>query len=484
MSTTTATAGSNATQSQLEQRVERRLAAIQQSHVLAFVPTLTPAQRAALYAQVDGLPLEEMPALIDAYVKHKPEFVLPKDIRPAKAYALHAKDWDRAAMRAAGESLMRRSAVAAFVVAGGQGSRLGFEGPKGCYPAGAVSRKPLFQIFAEGIKATQRAYSCCVPWYIMTSPLNHEQTVSFFRQHNSFGLDPTNIMFFQQGVLPSLDISSGKILLASPHEVATNPDGHGGSVRALHVSGALHDMRRRGIEHVSYFQVDNPLVRVVDPVFLGLHATAKDSSGEMSSKMVAKSEPGEKVGVFCMANAKTQVLEYSDMPKALQEERTPEGAIRYNAGSIAIHAMSVAFLERLATDAKFSLPCHRAEKKIPCIDAQGHAIVPSGNNGVKLEKFIFDALELCERSIVMETDRIEEFAPIKNATGVDSVESSRHLQTQRAARWLAMAGVTVPMTSDGFPDCTLEVSPLTALDPKDLVVAKLPKIDPGASVVL
>lgn len=484
MSTTTAPGADLDAKSPLEQRTQQRLASIGQSHLLAFVPTLTPAQRDALYAQIDSLPLEEMPALIEAYVKRKPEFVLPKDLSPAQAYTLDAKHWDRAAMRAAGESLIRRNKVAAFVVAGGQGSRLGFEGPKGCYPAGAVSRKPLFQIFAEGIRATQRAYSCVIPWYIMTSPLNHEQTVSFFRQHNSFGLDPSTIMFFQQGVMPSLDITTGNILLTSPHEVATNPDGHGGSVRALHVSGALHDMRRRGVEHVSYFQVDNPLVRVIDPVFLGLHATAKDSSGEMSSKMVAKSEPGEKVGVFCLANGKTEVLEYSDMPKALQEERNPDGSLRYNAGSIAIHAISVAFLERLATDPKFSLPCHRAEKKIPCIDADGKPVTPTANNGVKLEKFIFDALSLCRQSIVMETDRVEEFAPIKNASGVDSVESSRDLQTRRAARWLASVGVDVPKKSDGSPDCVLEISPLTALEPSDLTRAKIPPISRGASVVI
>ncbi len=457
--------------------VADRLAKINQSHVLHFVTQVTPAQRDGLLSQLDGMDLEGLPALIDTYVLKKPVLHLPKDLRPARYFALDGTirggggSWDRDAAKATGESLIRRGKVAAFVVAGGQGSRLGFEGPKGCYPSGAVTNKPLFAIFAESIKATNAKYGVSVPWYVMTSPLNHEQTVSFFRQHNSFGLDPTSIMFFQQGVMPSLDMATGKMLMSSKHEVATNPDGHGGSVRALHVSGALADMQRRGIEQLSYFQVDNPLVRVIDPVFIGLHVGAggaSESSGEMSSKMVAKAGPDEKVGVFCLADGKTEVIEYSDMPKELSSKVDAQGNLAFNAGSIAIHIISVEFLTRLATNPKFTLPCHRAEKKIPCIDSAGNPVTPTSNNGVKLEKFIFDALAMCKSSIVMETDRSEEFAPIKNATGVDSVETSKALQSTRAARWLEAAGIAVPRKPDGSLDCTLELSALTALEPADL----------------
>ncbi len=487
--------------------VAGRLAKINQSHVLAFLPSLAGAQRDALLSQLDGMDLESLPELVKSYVLSKPVLALPADLQPARYFALDgtvkgggvsagagtAKTWDREAARAAGESLIRRGKVAAFVVAGGQGSRLGFEGPKGCYPAGAVSNKPLFAMFAEAIKATGKKYGVSVPWYVMTSPLNHEQTVSFFRQHNSFGLDPTSIMFFQQGVMPSLDMATGKMLMSSKHEVATNPDGHGGSVRALHVSGALADMQRRGVEQLSYFQVDNPLVRVIDPVFIGLHVGAGvkgegygGSSGEMSSKMVAKAGPDEKVGVFCLANGKTEVIEYSDMPKELSQKADAQGnggGLAFNAGSIAIHVMSVEFLQRLATNPAFALPCHRAEKKIPCIDAAGNAVTPTANNGVKLEKFIFDALAMCKQSIVMETDRNEEFAPIKNATGVDSVESSKALQTARAARWLEAAGVKVPRNVDGSVDCVLEISAMTALEASELGGLKV-EIAPGARVVL
>jgi UDP-N-acetylglucosamine/UDP-N-acetylgalactosamine diphosphorylase len=286
--------------------------------------------------------------------------------------------------------------------------------------------------------------------------------------------------------MPSLDIRSGRVLLAGKGEVATNPDGHGGCVRALATSGALDDLRRRGVEHLSYFQVDNPLVRVIDPVFIGLHAGGGASSGEMSSKMVPKASPDEKVGVFCLADGKVVVIEYSDLPRAVQEERDESGRLRYVAGSIAIHALSVEFLGRLAIDPAFALPYHRAEKKVACVDpATGEALTPAANNAVKLEKFVFDALAMCRRSAVLEADRVEEFAPIKNASGADSPKTCRETQTRRAARWLEAAGVAVPRASDGTPDCVLEISARTATSEAELRGARLPKaIERGARVVI
>jgi UDP-N-acetylglucosamine/UDP-N-acetylgalactosamine diphosphorylase len=479
-------------------QIKPRLAAINQQHLLHFCASLAPAQQAVLLDQIASLDLESLPKLISEYVLTKPQLKLPAKLAPARVYPNDPTDkarggehaWDQAAARVRGEALIRAGKVAAFVVAGGQGSRLGFEGPKGCYPAGSVTNKPLFQIFAEQILATQRRYSTIVPWYVMTSPLNHDQTTSFFRQHNYWGLSPEHVRFFQQGVAPSIDMKTGKVLLAAKHEVATNPDGHGGCVRALHVSGSLADMQKRGVEHLCYFQVDNPLVRVIDPIFLGLHVGDGKggiaTSGEMSSKMVAKAGPEEKVGVFVLADGKTEVLEYSDMPADLQNARDSRGNLLYNAGSIAIHAISVEFLSRLATDARFTLPWHRAEKKIPHVNLEtGETVSPAANNGVKLEKFIFDALALCKQSLVYETLREEEFGPIKNATGVDSVVTSKALQTSRAAKWLEIAGVSVPRKTDGSPDCTLELSALTALAPEELRGAKLPKaIERGTTIAL
>jgi UDP-N-acetylglucosamine/UDP-N-acetylgalactosamine diphosphorylase len=450
-----------------------RLDAVGQSHVLNFFPSLTPHQQHTLLAQIGSIDLDALPKLINDYVKNKPAFSLPQDLKPATYYPYDAaapfRPYDKPAAAHAGRELLRAGKVAAFVVAGGQGSRLGFEGPKGCYAAGVLSNKTLFQLFAEQLLAASRTYGKPVPWYIMTSPLNHDATVAFFHDHAFFGLSAANVRFFQQGVMPSLDIHSGKMLLASPAEIATNPDGHGGAIKALWVSGSIADMKSRGIEHVSYFQVDNPHANILDPVFLGLHASAPDSSAEMSSKMIPKAYPEEKLGVFCLANGKTEVIEYSDLPAHLAQERLPDGRLRFNAGSIAIHAVGLKFLERLNNDTAFQLPYHRAEKKIPCIDpASGAKIDPASNNGVKLERFVFDALALCSKSILYETDRTEEFAPIKNATGIDSAESCRQLQTKRAANWLDAAGIPVPRKPDGTPDCILEISPLTATSSQQL----------------
>lgn len=462
-----------------------RLKSVGQSHLLRFWSELGDDAKQSLLAQISSLDVESLPGLIDAFVRNKPKFELPKNLAPAPYFA-HGGAWNRAEAKSAGEKLIRTGKVAAFVVAGGQGSRLGYDGPKGCFPAGAVTGNPLFQVFAENLLGTKDRYGVSVPWYIMTSPLNHAATVAFFEQHGFFGLAKQDVMFLPQGVMPSLDIATGRVLMTSRGEVATNPDGHGGCVRALSQSGALADMSKRGVEHVSYFQVDNPTVRVIDPVFLGLHASARESSGEMSSKMVTKTGPDEKVGVFCLADGKVEVLEYSDLPAPLANERNADGSLRYNAGSIAIHMISVEFLGRLASDARFQLPFHRAEKKVPCIDPEtGAAISPSGNNGVKLEKFVFDALGMARSSIVMETDRIEEFAPIKNATGTDSVESSKALQTLRASRWLESRGVSVAKTASGVPDCVLEISARTATEASELNSSSLPRvIERGARLAL
>jgi UDP-N-acetylglucosamine/UDP-N-acetylgalactosamine diphosphorylase len=474
--------------------VQSRLARVDQSHLLRFLPELSASAQGALLAQIASIDIEALPKLVREYVVNKPAFLLPPGLEPAPYYPFDprkagggtARAYDRAAMWKVGEDLIRAGKVAAFVVAGGQGSRLGYEGPKGCFAAGAVTGKSLFAMFAESLLGAKDRYGVDVPWFVMTSPLNHEATTSFFEANKFFGLRRDFVKFFPQGVLPSLDIKTGKVLLACKGEVATNPDGHGGSLQALVVSGAIDEMKARGITQISYFQVDNPSVRVLDPVFLGLHARNKESSAEMSSKMVPKASPEEKVGVFCKARGKVEVIEYSDLPMSLQQERAKDGSLRFLAGSIAIHAIGVEFVERLVKDPKFELPYHRAEKKIPCVDpATGAAITPTANNGVKLERFVFDALAFARDSIVYETDRVEEFAPIKNATGADSPETSRDLQTLRAARWLERAGVAIPKKADGSPDCVIELSPRSACFEEHVKEMKLPKaIERGARVVM
>ncbi len=470
--------------------IRQTLEVHQQDHLLRFVDDISEAQRVSLLDQIEQIDFGAIDELIDKYVRHRPELSIPKSIAPASYYSnnagSHARPFDEPRFRTMGETHLRQGKVAAFCVAGGQGTRLGWNGPKGTFPATVVTGKPLFRVFAEQILAAQKRYGVSIPWYIMTSPINDADTRSFFSDNNCFGLNRRNIFMFPQGVMPSFDASSGRILLAAKDEIAVSPDGHGGSLKALRTSGAIEDMASRGIETISYFQVDNPLVKIFDPVFLGLHMGADDSSGEMSSKMVPKAYPEEKVGVFCNVKGKTTVIEYSDLPLDLARERDESGQLRFIAGSIAIHLLGVDFVSRLTADGRLSLPWHRADKIVPCIDLEsGEIIEPAAPNGVKLEAFVFDALPLASSSIVLETSRSEEFAPIKNADGVDSPSSSHQLQTARAAAWLEANGVSIPRDGEGHVNARIEISPLTALGADDLANVTLPTtIRPGDEVSL
>jgi UDP-N-acetylglucosamine/UDP-N-acetylgalactosamine diphosphorylase len=461
-----------------------------QAHVLAFYDALNAVQRDSLLAQIEQIDFNWLDRLIDEYVRQRPRIELPENFQPAPYYPIGG-DYNAGKFRRIGEDLIRAGKVAAFTVAGGQGTRLGWDGPKGTFPATVVTGKPLFRVFAEQILATQRKYGLesngmAIPWYIMTSPINDADTRAFFADNNYFGLRRRDVFMFPQGVLPPIDAETGKLLLAEKHELAVSPDGHGGSIKALQASGAIEDMIARGVENISYFQVDNPLVKCIDPLFIGLHAAAPDSSADFSSKMVAKAYPEEKVGVFCRADGKTMVIEYSDLPVNLATQKDANGRLRFNAGNIAIHIISVRFVQKLTSDPhQFGLPFHRADKKVPYINiSTGKRVEPTKPNAVKLEAFVFDAIPLAEKSIVLETSRIEEFAPIKNAEGVDSPASSHQIQSDRNGQWLGRFGVRIPQ-SNGHVEAKIEINPMTALEPDDLRSAQLPQsIQAGQEFVL
>jgi UDP-N-acetylglucosamine/UDP-N-acetylgalactosamine diphosphorylase len=243
-------------------------------------------------------------------------------------------------------------------------------------------------------------------------------------------------------------------------------------------------MRERGIEYISYFQVDNPLVRAVDPLFVGLHI---DARSEMSSKAVTKAHDLERVGNFCLADGRLTVIEYSDLPEELAHAKNLDGTRRFDAGSIAIHILSRVFVERLTTiGATVHLPWHRAEKKLTVVDDAGNVQMPDAPNVVKLEAFVFDAIPLAENPLVLYTPREEEFSPIKNAEGTDSVATARRDLLLRAARWLESCGCAVPRDGDGLPDLPLEVSPAFALDTDDLRnrLATPPELKRGKALLL
>lgn len=466
--------------------IRRQLQEHHQEHLLAFWSELDSRQRQDLLSQIQELDLAKIDGWVKHLVKGSPApAVGHQHFDPAPSYGPEPRD---AAQRRKykeaielGEKLIARGKVAAMVVAGGQGTRLGFDGPKGNFPISPIKQKTFFRIFAETIQAVSRRYGATCPWYVMTSPLNHTQTVEIFQANNYYGLEPGNVFIFQQGTLPNFD-SEGRILLEDKARLARSPDGHGGCIRALARSGALADMRRRGVEYISYWQVDNPLVRLFDPLFIGLHALDK---AEMSSRAVIKNAPKEKVGNFCLVNGKVTVIEYSDLPDELAEKRRPDGSLVFELGSIAIHIISTSFVEKLNTE-DFSLPLHKAVKKIPHLDPQGHRVEPKQPNGVKLEAFIFDALPMAQESIILDIIRSEQFAPVKNATGDDSVETCRRMMVERAAAWLESAGVTVPRKPDGAVDAVIEIAPSFALDSADVAAKRdrVPAIKPGDKVYL
>jgi UDP-N-acetylglucosamine/UDP-N-acetylgalactosamine diphosphorylase len=440
--------------------LRRRLEQYHQEHVLNWWDQLDERQQRDLLGQLRGLDLELLQRL---YAQRDKGFTLPppESIQPVPVTQLDEGD---AVTRHIGEEALRRGEVAVLMVAGGQGSRLGYDLPKGMFPIGPVSDKSLYQIHAEKVLALRRRYGAAIPFLVMTSAATHEPTLDFFRQHGHFGLPSEEVHFFQQGTMPALDLATGKLLLETPGRLFTSPNGHGGVLAALADSGLLANFQRQGVRQIFYFQVDNPLVRVADPLFLGQHLAAR---AEVSSKIVPKNDPQDRLGNMVLVDGRCSMIEYSDLPKELANQTDDRGRLRIWAGSVAIHLFAVDFLARVSGDPG-SLPFHLARKKVPCIDAEGRPVRPEKENALKFEKFIFDVLPLADRWTVVETTRRDEFAPLKNATGPDSEPTVRQALSDLAADWLERAGVRVPRQSDGSSAVPLEISPLFALDPQEL----------------
>jgi len=356
--------------------------------------------------------------------------------------------------RSLGEALIRAGKVAVLIVAGGQGSRLGYEGPKGIFPVSPVKNKPLFRLFAEQIKALSVRYSVEIPLLVMTSQENHRATVDFFESQKFFDLDKESIHFFQQGMLPSIT-PKGKLLLNDGTHLLSNPDGHGGSLKALHDSGLLKKLVDKGFQELFYCQVDNPLVKMADPVFLGYHAL---TGAEVSTKVVRRSNVEEKVGVYLSVDGRDAIIEYSDLGPEYMSALDKDGTILYWAGNTAIHIFSLPFVERLNRHG-FALPYHCARKTLD-YPVKGKLIEKI--ELWKCEAFVFDAIPLAAKACCMEVIRSEEFSPVKNKEGVDSPGTARAAMSNLYKTWLTDARVMVPS------GIQVEISPLYALDKDEL----------------
>lgn len=445
-----------------------------QEHVLAFYDSLSVPEKASLYEQLSSFDPGHINEITDRAL-HPPR---PKDddhqsgLEPlpdsATASILDSKEEDIQEWYQIGLDLIADNKAGVVLMAGGQGTRLGSSAPKGCFDIGLPSGKSLFQIQAERIRKIQRLAQkkrghgeerVIIPWYVMTSGPTRGPTEQYFQENNYFGLKKENVIIFEQGILPCIS-NEGKILLESKAKVAVAPDGNGGIYQALIKSNIIEDMRKRGIQHIHAYCVDNCLVKVADPVFLGFSAS-KDV--DIATKVVRKRNATEPVGLILLKNGRPDVVEYSEIDKDTAEAKDSKqpDVLKFRAANIVNHYYSFRFLESIP-DWAHKLPHHVARKKIPYIDIEtGTTVKPEKPNGIKLEQFVFDVFPMLElkKFASMEVKREDEFSPLKNAkgTGEDDPDTSKRDIMDQGKRWVQAAGATV--VSEGT-DGGIEVSPL------------------------
>lgn len=413
-----------------------RLGGFNQEHLLSFWPKLSDAERRELNDDISRLDFHELREFFQRATRELEQNdsgeLQIKPIPDSKSIVLSelaVETWRNYEME--GLRQISQGHVAVLLMAGGQGTRLGFAHPKGMYDVGLPSGKSLFQIQAERIRTLQRlAYDATgqegrIGWYIMTSEHTMEPTRAYFEERNYFGLQKEDVVFFEQGCLPCFDFE-GRILLDAQCRVAKAPDGNGGIYRALRDNHILKDFQRRGITYVHAHSVDNILIKVADPLFVGCCALKNADCGV---KVVEKVAPSEAVGVVCIVDEKYQVVEYSELPKRTAEMRRSDGKLTFNAGNICNHMFSVDFLEKVCVNYERQLKLHVAKKKIPfvVIGGDGERVTPEKPNGIKIEKFVFDVFQFAENFLTVQVCRDEEFSALKNpnSAGKDCPDTVR-----------------------------------------------------------
>jgi len=377
------------------------------------------------------------------------------EVRPPEVVDAGLSRKEKARILPAGEESISKGQTAVMIVAGGQGSRLGYPHPKGMYPISPLRGKSLFQLFGEKIRALSLRYGARIPVLIMTNPEINDEIERFFAENAFFGLEREKVFFFCQEMLPSLT-PDRKLVLKDRTSLLANPDGHGGSLRSFWQSGLLTQMESLGITRIFYCHVDNPLVKVDDPLFLGWHIR---ENADFSLKVVRKRTPDERVGNFVIADGKPRIIEYMELPDDARDMKDGGGIPVFWAGSIGIHFINISFIKDLNKNG-FALPYHRQVKKI----RQGKGME---KEIWKFETFIFDALPLAGKVCCVETPRDEEFAPLKNKEGDDSPEEVKNLMLNFFRKQLAEAGIEVP------PGVKVEISPLAEQDNKDTLAKKV-----------
>lgn len=438
-----------------------------QAHVLTPPP---PAEKSdAFLQQLEAL---DVPGLAGMYERSKAndESIAPP-ITPFTNVTSAADLPDSDATRAHGLQLIGEGKVAALLLAGGQGTRLGSSAPKGCYDIGMPSHKSLFQYHAERVRAVKRLAAAHVgkleervrlPFLVMTSGATDAPTRAFWSKHRYFGLPKEDVHFFEQGMLPCLT-PEGKLMLKEAGDLAEAPNGNGGLYISLHKLGLLEMLTAQGVESIFQFGVDNVLCHAVDPIFVGF---CDASDAECGVKTIPKTEPHEKVGVLALEGGRPKVVEYSEITNEMAESRESAcGSLLYGASHICVNWFSMAFLRRFCRDEIESLPLHVAKKKIPTIDADGAHINPEAPNGIKLELFVFDTFPHARKLVALQVPREDEFAPVKNAPGSasDSPDTARSLFSALCRSRLHAAGGSIKVPRGvGESEALLEISPLVS----------------------
>ncbi len=446
-----------------------------QEQIFEYWDEIDADERRRLLDQIASVDFAEFTRLVRLHLNSEDSGPAPSiglaDLEPAVAIALPSTPADEArrdAAIAAGVAALENGEVGILLVAGGQGTRLQFDGPKGKFPIGPVSQRSLFQFHAEKTLALKRRFKRSLPWFIMTSESNHEETVEYFQEHQYFGLSASDVSFRRQAMLPIVDPRRGKILLRGKSDIALSPNGHGGAISTIR--SFRSELEKRGVRYVFTYQVDNPLVRMCDPAFLGHHILG---DSDFSSKATPKSDPDEKVGVFCRSGQETKVVEYTELSEKKRHQRDVDGQLSFRAGNIAIHVISTDFLFRDEDGSSFKMPYHVARKAISYMK-DGELVESDEPNSIRFESFLFDVLHLARNPVIMEVDRTREFAPVKNLDGADSPATARALLENEWARWLERAEIAVPRNADGTVTHRIEISPLFATGPEECAARVAP----------
>lgn len=427
-----------------------RLSKVGQEHLLKFWSELSHKEQQELAADIKELQLNELKHYFDRCTASLREDGIKLDDRlqpipECKLVSIARTSNDILnEYRNEGYKQISKGHVGVILMAGGQGTRLGFAHPKGMYDVELQSRRTLFRIQAERIlKLEQLAFDYTgqrgrITWYIMTSEHTINATLDYFVANNYFGLKRENVILFEQGSLPCFEYD-GKIILDQKHRVARAPDGNGGIYRAMKNRGILKDMTTRCIQYLHAHSVDNILIKVADPVFIGY---CVKENADCAAKVVEKSNPNEPVGVVCMVDGKYQVVEYSEITAKTAEMRNSDGRLTFSAGNICNHFFTTGFLHKVGHNFESELKLHVAKKKIPFVDNSGKRIKPEKPNGIKIEKFIFDVFEFAQKFVAMEVPRDEEFSALKNAdsAGKDCPSTARNDLYRLHKKYIEAAG--------------------------------------------